>query len=338
MITAEPATAQSFPVFPPMRAATPLPGTHVYLFQNSRLGFGAFVTAQQPGLPPGNFQNALGMPAELRQTRVGSRSTSKERDAETGLDYFGARYMSSAQGRFTSPDRYNAMLINQNMQAAGLPAAAAASFFNGYLENPQNWNQYAYVRNNPLRFTDPTGAAPAEGHHLITGRQILTSPLAQDFTNAIKSGPLSGNGAPNQPGFNAMHRAYNAAVEEVLSTAEQTAGDRNEWSLKQWKDAANQILNSEEPAIQNFLDELEENNPGAKAAIGSAITAYRVSASVAARMIAADLASDLMLFLRMPMIIMVDPTVTNPQKRVQEEIKKSHANCLIDRSTGQCIY
>ena len=30
--------------------------------------------------------------------------TSKERDAETGLDYFGARYMSSAQGRFTSPD------------------------------------------------------------------------------------------------------------------------------------------------------------------------------------------------------------------------------------------
>src|SRR6202171_602822 len=57
--------------------------------------------------------------------------TGKERDAETGLDYFGARYMSSAQGRFAGPDRYNAMLIRQNMEAAGLPAAAAASFFNG---------------------------------------------------------------------------------------------------------------------------------------------------------------------------------------------------------------
>jgi RHS repeat-associated protein len=30
--------------------------------------------------------------------------TGKERDAETGLDYFGARYFSGAQGRFSSPD------------------------------------------------------------------------------------------------------------------------------------------------------------------------------------------------------------------------------------------
>ena len=30
--------------------------------------------------------------------------TGKERDTETGLDYFGARYFSGAQGRFTSPD------------------------------------------------------------------------------------------------------------------------------------------------------------------------------------------------------------------------------------------
>ena len=33
--------------------------------------------------------------------------TSKERDAETGLDYFGARYLSSVQGRFTSTDPLN---------------------------------------------------------------------------------------------------------------------------------------------------------------------------------------------------------------------------------------
>jgi RHS repeat-associated protein len=34
------------------------------------------------------------------------RFTSKERDAETGLDFFESRYYSSAQGRFTSPDEF----------------------------------------------------------------------------------------------------------------------------------------------------------------------------------------------------------------------------------------
>ncbi len=53
-----------------------------------------------------------------------------------GLDYFGARYMSSAQGRFTSPD---------------------PKMFPHDLTDPQSWNKYAYTRNNPLRYTDPDG-------------------------------------------------------------------------------------------------------------------------------------------------------------------------------------
>ncbi|HVP45172.1 MAG TPA: RHS repeat-associated core domain-containing protein [Bryobacteraceae bacterium] len=71
--------------------------------------------------------------------------TGKERDTETlssatkGLDYFGARYMSSAQGRFTSPD--------------------PIYFQKEFLTDPQRWNLYAYARNNPLRFIDPKGEA-----------------------------------------------------------------------------------------------------------------------------------------------------------------------------------
>jgi RHS repeat-associated protein len=65
-------------------------------------------------------------------------SSGKERDAETGLDYFGARYMSAAQGRFTSPDR---PFADQNPL------------------DPQSWNLYSYARNNPLKFVDPTGEA-----------------------------------------------------------------------------------------------------------------------------------------------------------------------------------
>jgi RHS repeat-associated protein len=64
-------------------------------------------------------------------------STGKERDAETGLDYFGARYLSSAQGRFTSPDPVQ---IKTNR-----------------LLNPQRLNLYSYAVNNPLRNIDPDG-------------------------------------------------------------------------------------------------------------------------------------------------------------------------------------
>jgi RHS repeat-associated protein len=63
--------------------------------------------------------------------------TGKERDAETGLDYFGARYLSSAQGRFTSPDKLNVT--------------------DDRLLVPSSLNKYAYAANNPLRFKDPDG-------------------------------------------------------------------------------------------------------------------------------------------------------------------------------------
>lgn len=62
--------------------------------------------------------------------------TAKERDVETGLDYFLARYYSSTQGRFTSVDPEN--------------AGANPS-------DPQSWNGYAYTGGNPLMFTDPDG-------------------------------------------------------------------------------------------------------------------------------------------------------------------------------------
>jgi RHS repeat-associated protein len=82
--------------------------------------------------PTGGRTAAMGYTSDgIRQ-----RFTAKERDSETGLDYFGARYYSSTQGRFTSPDA---------------PLADQSS------DDPQSWNLYTYVRNNPLRSTDPDG-------------------------------------------------------------------------------------------------------------------------------------------------------------------------------------
>jgi RHS repeat-associated protein len=62
--------------------------------------------------------------------------TGQERDAETNLDFSQARYLSSGLGRFMSPD----------------PHSAGAA-----LTNPQSWNGYAYVLNDPLDMIDPSG-------------------------------------------------------------------------------------------------------------------------------------------------------------------------------------
>lgn len=62
--------------------------------------------------------------------------TGKERDTESGLDNFGKRYNASTMGRFMSPDAF---------------------YKDSHVADPQSWNEYAYARNNPLRYVDPTG-------------------------------------------------------------------------------------------------------------------------------------------------------------------------------------
>jgi RHS repeat-associated protein len=67
---------------------------------------------------------------------VRQQFTLKERDIETGLDYFGARYYASTQGRFTTAD----------------PLLSSAKPL-----QPQSWNRYSYCINQPLKYVDPKG-------------------------------------------------------------------------------------------------------------------------------------------------------------------------------------
>jgi RHS repeat-associated protein len=68
--------------------------------------------------------------------------TGQER-GEVGLDHFGARYFTSQYGRFLTPDPMGMGAVD--------------------LTNPQSLNQYAYVGNNPLNVTDPSGMDWGDG-------------------------------------------------------------------------------------------------------------------------------------------------------------------------------
>jgi RHS repeat-associated protein len=108
-----------------------------------------------------------------------SRSTGKERDTESGNDYFGARYYASSMGRFMSPD-----------WAKNVQAVPFADF-----THPQTLNLYQYMRNNPLGGSDPDGHSPDIGWLVSVVSTKVSTYLAQhpDVANAIsKMGDTAG--------------------------------------------------------------------------------------------------------------------------------------------------
>ena len=73
----------------------------------------------------------------------------KERDEETGLDYFGARYYAHMKYRWISIDP---LLIKRNEP-----------------NPPAHWNLYSYCLNNPLRYKDPTGRVAEQVVNIFLG-------------------------------------------------------------------------------------------------------------------------------------------------------------------------
>jgi RHS repeat-associated protein len=102
---------------------------------------------------------------------VRQKFTSKERDIETGLDYFGARYYSSVQGRFTSPDK---------------------NFADQFQTNPQSWDSYSYVRNSPCGNVDVKGRCSAPAG--LKPGQVGICIEAFIAAKTIQKGPLKGLG------------------------------------------------------------------------------------------------------------------------------------------------
>jgi RHS repeat-associated protein len=126
-----------------------------------------------------------------------SRFTGKERDTESGLDYFGARYYGSNAGRFMSSD----------------PSKLSVLF-----TNPQTWNRYSYVYNNPLGLKDDNGKWPTDIHNDLIDRAFpnLTPAQRQILKDVSKQqDSVLDGGQSNELAFEHAMRAPGQSVADA---------------------------------------------------------------------------------------------------------------------------
>jgi len=202
--------------------------------------------------------------------------TGKERDAESGLDYFGSRYYSSSMGRFSTADPSGLAYADQT--------------------NPQSYKLYSYALNNPLRLVDPNGLTsrffggagdttnndhdPSDyadsgtaQHCLDTGGQILSENASVDV-NADGSGAgdvtTSGGGStalidfwnvPN-PGGCSAGLAYAKKDQAGVGRANAASGGINSASTNTIPPALLDAIGMEETDFSNVQERVQGGGAG----------------------------------------------------------------------------
>jgi len=138
--------------------------------------------------------------------------TSKERDNESGLHFFGARYYSATEGRFTSVD----------------PSRKSVE-----PTDPQSWNRYSSFLGNPLKYTDRNGKWPTEIHNKIidkafpgltdSQREVLKRASRQRDSLAMQTAQYAYTHAMRSPGQNPEEakKATNAFIQDNERAAQQ---------------------------------------------------------------------------------------------------------------------
>lgn len=219
----------------------------------------------------GELRNGTPVAPDQPDTTTSNRYkfTGKERDTESGLDYFGARYYASNMGRWMSPD----------WSAKEDPVPYAK------LDNPQSLNLYGYVGNNPLSNVDTDG-------HACSG---VLGNTASGFCARADAYAVFDNLVHDKTRFFAAASAATQELADVavpfFGSAGTSQGTRDflentgEALLKVNQQAVSQVINGElsgsgaeldsklvhieQNAVQKGLNDLQSNNP---AAYGTAVS------------------------------------------------------------------
>jgi RHS repeat-associated protein len=126
------------PVIPSLQAQTS--ATVSYYYHQDHLGSSSALTTNTGALIESNTWLPFGRAQTASPQapfQLSNRFTGQVLDPETGLYYFGARYYDPLLGRFIQPDTI-------------IPDYS----------NPQSFNRYSYVLNNPLKHVDQDGHLP----------------------------------------------------------------------------------------------------------------------------------------------------------------------------------
>ncbi len=139
-----------------------------YFLHRDRLGSTVAVSDASAAVVWRGAYTAFGhLATESGQRVTNYLYTGKELDPETGLYYFGARYYDPILARFTTPDSVVADVYS-----------------------PRDLNRFAYARNNPLRYIDPTGHSALDRVFGWLLEEVFDQSVSVSLGNTGPSGSL----------------------------------------------------------------------------------------------------------------------------------------------------
>ncbi|MCL5022340.1 MAG: hypothetical protein M1497_03050 [Nitrospirae bacterium] len=131
----------------------------------------------------------------------------KEKDKETGLYYFGARYMRPEIGRFITTDPVGPVD----------PRTSKTNY--AMLANPQRLNRYVYSLNNPYRYVDPDGKWPEQVH-----KRIIERAFSGNLSPAAIAALQRGSAEADSPKYQDPSHSYMHAMRAPNQDADEAAG------------------------------------------------------------------------------------------------------------------
>jgi RHS repeat-associated protein len=136
----------------------------------------------------------------------------KERDKESELDYFGARYYDRSQYRFISVDPVITLKAT--------------------LSDPQLWNRYWYCSSNPLRYTDHTGKYGKNFHFNTTVYLAMKAGFSHENALVIAEFCQKTDSLPTTKPSGALAKdTWHYAGEPVINELKSRAKDSGDRSL-----------------------------------------------------------------------------------------------------------